>query len=235
MLAPGFGMPGMVMMAASPTLHAQVHPFGVLPVGQSPQGACSPAYQHGPRPALRPRDTPPHLTAAPPQQFGVGIFFQQDAGSNNIYVASIVPGGAAWRDSRIRISDELVGVNSVQVGPTTTLEDLRTHILGERGTSVLLSLRRPGGTDGEGARDESWFFEVELQRGDPSDAASTDPVDMPRHKAPPSAQREGPLPAEYEVELSNLRKEVEELRQMPEQDLPPDPRVLELEGELAER
>jgi len=42
-----------------------------------------------------------------PQKAGVGIFFQQEA-SENIYVSSMVPGGAAERDGGIRMYDQLV-------------------------------------------------------------------------------------------------------------------------------
>jgi hypothetical protein len=57
-------------------------------------------------------------------QAGVGIFFQQEGG-RSMYVASMVPGGAAQRDGLIRTDDELIRVNSYPIGPNSGLEDVR--------------------------------------------------------------------------------------------------------------
>lgn len=57
-------------------------------------------------------------------QAGVGIFFQQEGG-RSIYVASMVPGGAAALDGRINENDELIRVNNYPIGPNSGLEDVR--------------------------------------------------------------------------------------------------------------
>jgi hypothetical protein len=90
--------------------------------------------------------------------------------SRCIYVASMVPNGSAERDGRIREDDELVGINSISVDHQTTLEELRSLILGPTGTFVMLSLRRPGGMNGDSVREDYWYFDVELQRGNGQDA-----------------------------------------------------------------
>jgi hypothetical protein len=90
--------------------------------------------------------------------------------SRCIYVASMVSNGSAQRDGRIREDDELVGINSVSVDHQTTLEELRSLILGPAGTFVMLSLRRPGGMNGDSVREDYWYFDVELQRSNSQDA-----------------------------------------------------------------
>ncbi len=90
--------------------------------------------------------------------------------SRCIYVSSMVPNGSAERDGRIREDDELVGINSISVDHQTTLEELRSLILGPTGTFVMLSLRRPSGMNGDRVREDYWYFDVELQRGNGQDA-----------------------------------------------------------------
>jgi C-terminal processing protease CtpA/Prc len=82
----------------------------------------------------------------------------------------MVPNGSAERDGRIREDDELVGINSISVDHQTTLEELRSLILGPTGTFVMLSLRRPSGMNGDRVREDYWYFDVELQRGNGQDA-----------------------------------------------------------------
>jgi hypothetical protein len=79
-------------------------------------------------------------------------------------VASMVPNGAAARDGQIREGDELVGINSISINQQTTLENLRQLILGPPGTFVMLSMRRR--VNGGSARDDYWYYDLELQRGD---------------------------------------------------------------------
>lgn len=55
-----------------------------------------------------------------PQKAGVGIFFQQEA-SENIYVSSMVPGGAAERDGGIRMYDQLVCFISILMDTCSTI------------------------------------------------------------------------------------------------------------------
>jgi len=49
---------------------------------------------------------------------------------------------------------------------------LRDHILGDPGTYVTLSMRRPGGIDSEARAEDYWYFDVELERGRGGGAAA---------------------------------------------------------------
>ena len=157
---------------------------------------------------------------------GVGIFFQQEASEPNIYVASMVPGGSALRNGRIRIGDELVGIQNYPISPQTSLEDLRKHILGPAGSFVLLSLRRPGGVNGTGARNDYWYFEVELQRLDPKENKLNDPVQRK------SVQRAAHA-LDYSEEISILHQQLDMARD--KQQRSEGPEIARLRQEVQER
>ncbi len=55
-----------------------------------------------------------HLTACHTVQAGVGVFFQQES-DGNVYVKTIVSGGAAERDGLIQIGDIIVAVDDREV------------------------------------------------------------------------------------------------------------------------
>jgi len=84
------------------------------------------------------------------------VFFQQEA-DGNVYVKTIVSGGAAERDGLIQIGDIIVAVDDREV-IGEPLPVLRNLILGQQGTTVKLTLqRREGG--------EVHQFETKLMRG----------------------------------------------------------------------
>jgi len=66
----------------------------------------------------------------------VGIFFQQDADTSEVFVKTIVSGGSADRSGVIRVSDVVVRVDHESV-EGQLLSSLRSRILGRQ---VRLSL-----------------------------------------------------------------------------------------------
>lgn len=106
----------------------------------------------------------------------MGVFFQQE-GDGNVYVKTIVSGGAAERDGLIQVGDIIVAVDDREVMISMIisysrfsiksyalqvigepLPVLRNLILGQQGTTVKLTLqRREGG--------EVHQFETKLMRG----------------------------------------------------------------------
>ena len=90
---------------------------------------------------------------------GVGIFFQQDSDTNEVFVKTIVKGGSADRSGILRVGDVVVRVEheNVEGQPLSTL---RTRILGQQGSFVTLGFRRRDGM-------ETTFFDVPLMRGSP--------------------------------------------------------------------
>lgn len=161
----------------------------------------------------------------------MGIFFRQDV-SEFICVASMAPDGAAARDGRILLGDELVGVNNFPIGRETNLQDLRDLILGDPGTYVMLALRRPGGMYGNGDADDLWYYEAELQRSEGSGSYQHQASPKMQRSGPPAAQRAGPPPPDsgpYRNEIANLRAQVNDLQRMK------DPRLQAVEQEMQER
>eukprot|EP00802_Teleaulax_amphioxeia_P008104 Tamp_08112.p1 GENE.Tamp_08112~~Tamp_08112.p1 ORF type:complete len:570 (+),score=86.36 Tamp_08112:324-2033(+) len=216
---------------ASPNTHPMMMPAGAavapLPFGMVPR--LSPGMKPGPSVKARspPKAPPSPKSSGGDVQAGVGVFFQQET-SGVIYVASMVPNGAAARDGQIREGDELVGINSISINQQTTLENLRQLILGPPGTFVMLSMRRR--VNGGSARDDYWYYDLELQRGDGGHHAQ-DAAMMQRSLAP-AAQRSAPPPG-YNEEIANLREQVNMLRRM--QGTEEDARLAPLESELQER
>jgi hypothetical protein len=90
---------------------------------------------------------------------GVGIFFQQDSDTNEVFVKTIVKGGSADRSGVIRVGDVVVRIDheNVEGQPLSTL---RTRILGAQGSYVTLGFRRREGL-------ETTFYDVPLMRGSP--------------------------------------------------------------------
>jgi len=90
---------------------------------------------------------------------GVGIFFQQDSDTNEVFVKTIVTGGSADRSGVIRVSDVVVRVDhdNVEGQPLSTL---RSRILGRQGSYVTLGFRRKDGM-------ETTYYDVPLMRGSP--------------------------------------------------------------------
>ena len=167
--------------------------------------------------------------AAPrPGQAGVGIFFQHEKGKH-IYVASMVPAGMASRDGRIRVDDELVGINNYAIDTRSSLESVRDLVLGPVGTYLSLSFRRPGGFDGTGDRNNYWYFDVELERSEANPEGRM-PSQAPNQPLP---QRSIPPPQIYANEIANLRTKVNMLREQQERE--DDPLVTPLKNALYER
>ena len=52
--------------------------------------------------------------AGPPSLAGVGIFFQQDSDTNEIFVKTIVKGGSADRSGVLRVGDVVVQVDQAK-------------------------------------------------------------------------------------------------------------------------
>lgn len=83
------------------------------------------------------------------QLCGIGVVLSQDNGE--VRVESIVPGGPAAKDGRLRKGDRIVGVggeNAVEDVSGLRIDKIVRKIRGERGTMVTLDLLR----DGEGAK-----------------------------------------------------------------------------------
>eukprot|EP00960_Hanusia_phi_P011438 333778-Hanusia_phi.AAC.3 len=73
-------------------------------------------------------------------QAGVGIFFQQE-NDGNVYVKTIVSGGAAEREGTVSVGDVIVAVDDREV-VGEPLAVLRNLILGQQGTTVKLTFQR---------------------------------------------------------------------------------------------
>jgi len=188
---------------------------------------------------------------------GVGIFFQQEHG-DWVYVANVVPNSSADRSGRVRLDDELVRVDDFEVTLDSSLEQIRNRILGQPGTYVMLAFRRPGGQHGMGRKDDYFYFETELMRGNadfiqrqqnvdraPQRTAPQEQPAMVRAQAPPQQVRAAAPPppqppsedlTKYEEEIRRLRNELEALRNhQANQEQQEDPRVVPLEEELKAR
>ena len=90
---------------------------------------------------------------------GVGIFFQQDSDTNEVFIKTIVKGGSADRSGVLRVGDVVVRVEHENV-EGQPLSILRTRILGAQGSIVNLGFRRREGPD-------ATIFDVPLVRGSP--------------------------------------------------------------------
>lgn len=78
--------------------------------------------------------------ATDPGQAGVGLFFQQTQETpNKVAVKTLVKGGSAEKEGTVQVGDVLVTVDGKEC---TNMADLRSHILGEVGTFVLLKFAR---------------------------------------------------------------------------------------------
>mmetsp|Transcript_2099 Transcript_2099/g.4787 ORF Transcript_2099/g.4787 Transcript_2099/m.4787 type:complete len:390 (+) Transcript_2099:195-1364(+) len=132
-----------------------------------------------------------------PHMSGVGIFFQQES-DGKVYVKTIVSGGSAERDGRVRVGDVMCGVDGRDViGEPVSV--LRSLLLGHEGSAVVLTFARAveAGTDGESG--DGTFgntviakFDVELLRGSPEYFARMD-----------QSRR-------YEAEMQDLRQQLKQ-------------------------
>jgi C-terminal processing protease CtpA/Prc len=89
----------------------------------------------------------------------VGIFFQQDSDTNEVFIKTVVTGGSADRSGVIRVNDVVVRVDHDNV-EGQPLSDLRSRILGRQGSYVTLGFRRKDGM-------ETTYYDVPLMRGSP--------------------------------------------------------------------
>mmetsp|Transcript_43732 Transcript_43732/g.64188 ORF Transcript_43732/g.64188 Transcript_43732/m.64188 type:complete len:358 (-) Transcript_43732:587-1660(-) len=89
-------------------------------------------------------------------QAGVGIFFQQES-DGNVYVKTIVSGGAAERDGTVMVGDVIIAVDDREV-IGEPLAVLRSLILGQQGSTTKLSLQRREGS-------EVYQYDIKLMRG----------------------------------------------------------------------
>ena len=111
-----------------------------------------------------------------PHMSGVGIFFQQES-DGKVYVKTIVSGGSAERDGRVRVGDVMCGVDGRDViGEPVSV--LRSLLLGHEGSNVVLTFARavePGAADPEADGGTVIAkFDVELPRGSPEYFARVD-------------------------------------------------------------
>ncbi|EKX37354.1 hypothetical protein GUITHDRAFT_165492 [Guillardia theta CCMP2712] len=128
---------------------------------------------------------------------GVGIFFQQE-GDGKVYVRTIVSGGSAERDGRVRVGDVMCGVDGRDViGEPVSV--LRSLLLGHEGSTVVLTFARAveAGMDAETSDMNSGNtviakFDVELVRGSPEYFNKMD-----------SARK-------YEIEMQDLRHQLKQ-------------------------
>ena len=95
--------------------------------------------------------------ASDPGQAGVGLFFQERTEQPGVYVKSIVKDGSAEREGSVAPGDVLQMVEGKPC--PTSINELRTLILGEVGTFVSLTFERPDGGDGAVST-----YEVSLMR-----------------------------------------------------------------------
>ena len=145
---------------------------------------------------------------AAPSLAGVGIFFQQDSETNEVFVKTIVKGGAADRSGVLRVGDVVVRVDhdNVEGQPLSTL---RSRILGGQGTYVTLGFRRREGM-------EVTYYDVPLMRGSPEyfeSLKATQPLQdeierLKRQNSHLEAQR-----AQDAAELQRYRHHMEQQRQ----------------------
>jgi hypothetical protein len=143
-----------------------------------------------------------------PSLAGVGIFFQQDSDTNEIFVKTIVKGGSADRSGVLRVGDVVVRVDheGVEGQPLSTL---RSQILGAQGTYVTLGFRRREGS-------ETTYYDVPLMRGSPEyfeSLKTTQPLldeieRLKRQNSHLEAQR-----AQDAAELQRYRQHMEQQRQ----------------------
>ena len=146
--------------------------------------------------------------AGPPSLAGVGIFFQQDSDTNEIFVKTIVKGGSADRSGVLRVGDVVVQVDQANV-EGQPLAMLRSRILGPQGAYVSLGFRRREGT-------ETTLYDVALMRGSPEyfeGLKTTQPLQdeierLKRQNAHLEAQR-----AEDAAELEKYRQHMQQQRQ----------------------
>lgn len=129
-----------------------------------------------------------------PHMSGVGIFFQQES-DGKVYVKTIVSGGSAERDGRVRVGDVMCGVDGRDViGEPVSV--LRSLLLGHEGSNVVLTFARAvePGTDGDHTDGGTVIakFDVELPRGSPEYFARMD-----------AARR-------YEAEMQDLRYQLKQ-------------------------
>jgi len=125
---------------------------------------------------------------------GVGIFFQQEP-DGKVYVKTIVSGGSAERDGRVRVGDVICGVDGRDViGEPVSV--LRSLLLGQEGGFVVLTFARAvESTEAEADAVGGTViakFDVELMRGSPEYLARLD------------ASRR------YEGELMDLRQQLKQ-------------------------
>mmetsp|Transcript_4140 Transcript_4140/g.9819 ORF Transcript_4140/g.9819 Transcript_4140/m.9819 type:complete len:385 (-) Transcript_4140:223-1377(-) len=130
-----------------------------------------------------------------PHMSGVGIFFQQEP-DGKVYVKTIVSGGSAERDGRVRVGDVICGVDGRDViGEPVSV--LRSLLLGHEGGYVVLTFARAVESGAEVDLDAVGGtviakFDVELMRGSPEYLARLD------------ASRR------YEGELMDLRQQLKQ-------------------------
>jgi len=129
-----------------------------------------------------------------PHMSGVGIFFQQE-GDGRVYVKTIVSGGSAERDGRVRVGDVMCGVDGRDViGEPVSV--LRSLLLGHEGSHVVLTFARAVDPSEAGGQGDGGTviakFDVELMRGSPEYFARMD-----------SARR-------YEAEMQDLRYQLKQ-------------------------
>ena len=119
-----------------------------------------------------------------PGMSGVGIFFQQES-DGKVYIKTIVSGGSAERDGRLRVGDVMCAIDGRDVmGEPVSV--LRSLLLGHEGSTVVLTFARAvdagdalehGGESGTVIAK----FDVELPRGTPEYFARMDAAK--RHEA----------------------------------------------------
>mmetsp|Transcript_12347 Transcript_12347/g.19468 ORF Transcript_12347/g.19468 Transcript_12347/m.19468 type:complete len:306 (+) Transcript_12347:109-1026(+) len=133
-----------------------------------------------------------------PHMSGVGIFFQQES-DGKVYVKTIVSGGSAERDGRVRVGDVMCGVDGRDViGEPVSV--LRSLLLGHEGSNVVLTFARAVEAGAEGDDQDSnnlthtviAKFDVELTRGSPDYFTRMDAT------------------RRYESELSELRQQLKQ-------------------------
>lgn len=124
---------------------------------------------------------------------GVGVFFQQDPDSHDVFVRSLVPGGSADRCGKILANDVIVSVDGSAVRGRS-LQELRDLILGAPGSNISLSFMR--GPNPQDPSSTTQNFSVQLMRGSPQYLASlSGPSPAPPASSPPVAVLPSNAPA----------------------------------------
>jgi hypothetical protein len=101
------------------------------------------------------------LDQSNPSNVGVGLFFQKDKRTENLFVSSIAPGSSAFRSGKITIGDELISLNEEKV-VGWNLVNLRSKLQDMPGTFVSLELvhkRMKTGSKHKGS------YKINLMRG----------------------------------------------------------------------